>query len=55
MWGGSPTEKRVFSVAFSVEILSVGPLVGSSSALECIKTRTVGLCNLQDQEGGIGS
>lgn len=55
MWGGSPTEKRVSSVAFSVEILSVGPLVGSSSALECIKTRTVGLCNLQDQEGGIGS
>lgn len=44
------------SVTFSDQILSIRPLTGSSSsAVKSAKIGTLGLCNLQDQEGCIGS
>lgn len=44
------------SVTFSDQILSIRPLTGSSSsAVKSTKIGTLGLCNLQDQEGYIGS
>lgn len=50
--------RSLSSVTFSDQILSIRPLIGSSSemyTLKCIRTGTLGLCNLQDQEGSIGS
>lgn len=40
--------RSLSSVTFSDEIPSPRPLLGSSSALKCIKIGSVGLCNLQD-------